>query len=66
MTKKEFLRHLWCKTVVLLKQGDRTCGQKELLPRGCEGWLIIILGVGGGKVNGDFQKNFHKLKRTSK
>ena len=32
MTKKEFLRQLWCKMVVLLKHGDRTCGQEELLP----------------------------------
>ena len=30
--------------VVLLKQGDRTRGQEELLPG--EGWLIIYLGVG--------------------
>ena len=45
MTKKEFLRRLWCKTVVLLKHGDRTCGQEELLPPACEGWLIIYLGV---------------------
>lgn len=29
-TKKEFLRHLQCK-MVLLKHGDRTCGQKRLL-----------------------------------
>ena len=28
--KKEFLRFLWCKKVVLLKHGDRTCGQKGL------------------------------------
>ena len=30
MAKKEFLRHLWCKKVILLKHGDRTRGQKEL------------------------------------
>ena len=48
MTKKEFLRHLWCKMVVLLKHRDRTHGQEELLPRACEGWLIIYLGVGRG------------------
>ena len=46
MTKKEFLRHLWCKLVVLLKHRDRTPGQKKLLPRAYEGWLIIYLGVG--------------------
>ena len=28
--EKEFLRCLWCKKVVLLKHGDRPCGQKEL------------------------------------
>ena len=43
MTRKEFLRCLWCKMVVLLKPGDRTCGQEELLPWACEGWLIIYI-----------------------
>jgi len=66
MTKKEFLRRLWGKMVVLLKHGDRNHAQKELLHRGCEGWLIIYLGVGGGKEKGGFQKNFHMLKRTYK
>ena len=33
--KKEFLRRLWYKKVTLLKQADRTCGQKELR-WGCE------------------------------
>ena len=47
-TKKEFLKHLWCKMVVLLKPGDRTPGQEELLSQACEGWLIIYLGVGRG------------------
>ena len=42
MTKKEFLRRLWCKIGGLLKQGDRTGGQKERLPQ-----LIIYHGVGG-------------------
>ena len=32
----------------LLKHGDRTHGQEELLPRGCEEWLVIYLAVGGG------------------
>ena len=31
-TKKEFLRRLWCRMVVLLKLGDRSCGQEKLLP----------------------------------
>ena len=35
--------------VVLGKQGDRTQGQEELLPRGCEGRLMIYLVAGGGK-----------------
>ena len=43
MAKEEFLRHLWCKKVVLLKQG-----QKEL-HWGCEEWLIIHPEVGGAK-----------------
>ena len=38
--------------VVLLKHRNRTYGQKVLLPLGCEGWLIIYLGVGGGKEKG--------------
>ena len=45
-TKKEFLRCLWCILMVLLKHRDRTHGLKELLPGGCERWLIIYLGVG--------------------
>ena len=45
MTKKEFLRHLWCKMVVLLTHRDRTHGQEELLPRACEGWLIVERGL---------------------
>ena len=45
-TKKEFLRHLWFKMVVLLKPKARTCGQEERLPWACEGWLIIYLGAG--------------------
>ena len=32
--------------VVLLKHGDRTHRQGEVLPWACEGWLIIYLGVG--------------------
>ena len=32
--------------MVLLKHGDRTRGQEELLPLAREGWLIIYLGVG--------------------
>ena len=30
MAKKKFLRCLWYKKVVLLKHGDRICGQKRL------------------------------------
>ena len=32
----------------LLKHRDRTHGQKELLPRGCEEWPIIYTQVGRG------------------
>ena len=35
-------------------KAHRTLGQEELLPRGCEGWLIIHLGVGGRKEKGGF------------
>ena len=42
----------------LLKHRDRTCGQEELLSQGCEGWLIIDLGVGVGKEQGGFKKIF--------
>ena len=45
MAKKEFLRHLWCKKVVLLKHGDRTGGQKEV-HWGREEWPIIDFQVG--------------------
>ena len=60
MIKKEFLRHLWCQMVILLKPGDRTPGQKEQLShvgreKGCEEWLFLYLGVGGGK-----EKRFSK------
>ena len=48
ITKKEFLKYLWCKMVLLLKHGDRTHGQEERLPQACEEWLIIYLGVGRG------------------
>ena len=51
--------------VVLLKHGDRTHGQKEL-HLGCEGWLIIYLGVGRDQKKEGFQKNFPMLKRTYK
>ena len=30
----------------LLKHGDRTHGQEELLPWGCEGWPVLYHGVG--------------------
>ena len=47
MAKKEFLRRLWCKKVVFLKHGDRTCGQKEL-HWGLEECPIIYFPVGRG------------------
>ena len=31
---------------------------------GCEGWLIIYYGVGGGKEKGRLRKYFHMLKAT--
>ena len=47
----------------LLKHGDRTRGQKELLLRGCEGWLIIYHGIGEGKEKGVFKRTV-MLKKT--
>ena len=52
------------KKVILLKHGDSTHGQKELLwvP---EERLDIYLGVGGGKVKGRFPKRFSYAKEYS-
>ena len=51
--------------VVLLKPGDRTPGQEELLPRASEGWLIIYLGVGKGLGIAYALRNFgSKVSRT--
>ena len=53
--------------VVLLKHGDRTHGQEELLPEACEGWLIIYLGVGRGLRMAYSPRNFgSKVSRTLK
>ena len=52
--------------MVLLKQGDRTRGQEELLPRACEGWLVIHLGIGRGLRITYSLRNFgSKVSRTS-
>ena len=57
MAKKEFLRLLSCKMVVLLKHGDRTHGQKEL--HWCsEEQLIIHLELREVRKKGGFQKTF--------
>ena len=50
MAKKEFLRYLWCKKVILLKHRDRTHGQKELY-WGHEEWPITYFQVGKGLGN---------------
>ena len=42
----------------LLKHGDRTHRQKELLHWGREGWQVIYYGVGGGKEKGGFNRTF--------
>ena len=63
--QERILEMSWYKMVVLLKHGDRTCGQKELYLN-CEGWLIIYLGVGGDQEKEGLQKNFPMLKRTYK
>ena len=56
MTNKEFLRRLCCKMVVLLKHGDKTRGQEELLPRDCEEHLDYILW--GWRIKGSSKKIF--------
>lgn len=48
---------------VLLKHGDRTPGQKELLLGDCEGQLIIYFGMGEVKIR-ELQKDCHMLKKT--
>jgi len=42
----------------LLKHGDRTRGQKELLHLGLEEWLIMYSRVGGSKEKGGFKGTF--------
>ena len=63
--EKDFLKHLWCKNVVLLKLGDGIRGQKEL-PRDCEERLGSWgpEGVGWVKARLSSQKDFCGLKRT--
>ena len=62
MTKKEFLRHLWCKKLFLLKYWNRTSGQEELP---LEERLNIDLGVWRGKVEGKFPRGFSYAKEDS-
>ena len=62
--EKEFLRPLWCKTVVLLKHRDRIRAQKER--HQCCGGTDTPLEGGGGKEREGFQKNFPMLKKTYK
>ena len=51
--------------VVLLKHGDNTSGQEELLPLACEGWLIIYLRAGRGLRRAYSLRNFgNKVSRT--
>lgn len=56
MAKKEVLG---AKKVVLLKNGDRTCGQKEL-PWGHELWPIIYFQAGRGSGIAKVSKAFWK------
>lgn len=44
--------------MVLLKQGDRICGQEEWLPWACKWWLIIYRRVGRGLRIASFLRNF--------
>ena len=62
--KKDFLKHLWCKKVVLLKHRDRTHGQKEL-HQSHEEWLIIYFQVERGLGKALVSKEFgSKVTRT--
>ena len=61
MAKKEFLRCLWGKKVILLKLGDRTRGHKEVLHRDCMEWLIIYL-VFESKEKGRYPKGLSYAK----
>lgn len=62
--EKEFSRPLRCKTVVLLKHGDRIRAQKE--QHQCCGGTDTPLEGDGGKEREGFQKNFPMLKKTYK
>ena len=64
VVKKEFLSHLQCQTLVLLKRGDRTCEHKEL-PWGHEKWPIIYFGAGGIKEKGRFPKGLSYAREYS-
>ena len=57
-TKKEFLRHFWCKIMVLLKHRGQDPWVQRAAARVCEGWLIIYLEVGWGREKGDFKRIF--------
>ena len=57
-TKKEFLRHLWCKVVVLLKHRDRIRGQEEWLPPGLWGEADYIPGSWEGFGDSILSKEF--------
>ena len=46
-------------------EGTGPVGRKSCCP-GCEGWLIIYYGVGGGKEKGRLRKYFHMLKKTQR
>ena len=62
--QERILRGLWCKKMFLLKHGDRTHGQEEL-HWGCAEWLIIYLGVGGGKDKRKFPRGLSHAKEDS-
>lgn len=46
MTKKEFLRRLWCKMAVYESPGTGPVGRKSCCPGG-EGWQVMVPAVRG-------------------
>lgn len=63
MTKKEFLRHFWCKMVVYLCTGHK--GSKNCCPRTVRGSPLYTCKLGGGQGWHKSQRIFEsKVSRT--
>ena len=48
----------------LIKARGQDPSAERAAARGCERWLIIYHGVGGGEEKGRLRKYFHMLKKT--